>query len=392
MSDTSPNTASMPPMFEAGVLDADSASFSMKRHSGVIVYVRLLVGTLPSYTADVLVRFESYLGNTLIGRPGQDGFKPTRARLTMPAGRSYLVTVLATLPALNNMRPHLAAGLEPAPDMDAAAVPVALEGLPIRYGTHFRPTAGTLVSLGEPGDGHGAEWEELLARSHHSSWFDLYARVASLRDLDGSNGDARTVDRILEALGDESEEVRLTAAYSIRTVATRLAIAPFLSAIRDKRYINVAACLAAAYVFAAHPTEVPVEALLDLYHHMGRGLHRGDIQAIVVRSMGRLGPRASTEVVELLSDILQEPHAIYDFRLRVMAARALGDLQERAPVEVLLTGMENSQPELAAEAARVLARHPANIPEEVRAHARLMSDVDTVKRMRYEKQSPQQGE
>jgi hypothetical protein len=361
--------------FTCAVLDADEAVLHIKGRAGPIVYVRPLSGRLPSYVPNVLISEYWYL----YGRPAKGTFNPTPADLTVPAGRVYAVTLLATLPPLASMRPYLRAGLNPPADIDPEAVPVALEGLPWR----FRATAGSLVSVRDPKRGGVPDREELIALAkqlQHDALEEGHALwLMSRRQQAGD-----TVERLLEALGDERRDVRDAAAHFIQPFAAQLPIEPFLAAIRDKRAINFAACLAAAYVFAAHPAEVPVDALLDLYHNLGSKYWAGtDVKIVVVAAMGKLGARATDEVIEVLAQALKEPRAIVDIRVRRQAAIALGELGERAPVEALVAGMEIFQPEVAAAAAQSLAHYPGEISEELRERARMMSDLETVRRLRY---------
>jgi hypothetical protein len=390
MTDTSATSLSTPPAFVAGVLDADAAPLIIKGCAGVVVYVHVLTGALPSAVRNVLVRTDGWPWvSTLYGRPEKGAFAPTAARLTVSAGRTYPVTVLASLPALGMMRPYLRAGLNPPPQLDPAAIPVALEGLP----RHFRATAGELSAVGASGDRTEVDQQELLAQLQRRTNEALLA-AWQLRPPPGGEvtHHATEVERVLDALGDERETVRDAAANYLRPFAARLPLAPFLAAIQDKRDLNAAACVAAATVFAAHPDEVPIEALLDLYQHMGAGVHRVLVHMVVVQAFGRLGARASVEVIELLSDTLQGRGASHDIRVRMLAANALGDLGERAPIEPLIAGMEDHQPEVASAAARALARHPVVLSDEVRARAQTMSDVQTVRQMRYERFLPPHGD
>lgn len=363
--------------FTCAILDADKAVLHIKGRAGPIVYVRPLSGTLPSYVPNVLVGEYWYL----YGRPAKGAFNPTPADLTVPSGRVYPVTLLATLPPLARMRPYLRAGLNPPPSIDLEAVPVALEGLPWR----FRATAGSLVSVRDPKRSSVPDREELIALAkqlqHDALEEDHTLWLMSRQQQTGS-----TLEKLLEALGDERQDLRDAAAHLIQPYAAQLPIEPFLAAIRDKREINYAACLAAAYVFAAHPDEVPISALLDLYHNLGSKYWAGTgVKIVVVAAMGRLGARATDEVIEVLTQALSEPHAIVDIRVRWQAAIALGELGERAPVEALVAGMEIFQPEVAAAAAQSLAHYPGEISEELRERARMMSDLETVRRLRYGK-------
>lgn len=363
--------------FACAVLDADEAPFLVQRRHGVVVYVRVSSGTLPATLTNVLI--DPY--GRLRARPAKGAFAPVAAMLSVPAGRIYSVAVLACLPPLAEMRPYLRGGLRPPPHLDPMAVPVALEGLP----DGFRAVAGTLVAVPESGDAAPPSREALAKRRHHMPV------VAAMRSMDLRQYIARSdsvsaIARVIEALDDELADVRESAALALRPFAAQVPIAPFLAAITDKRALNFGWCLAAAFVFAAHPAEVPIDALLDLYHHMSpKQWPRPLVQAVALQAMGRLDNRASPEIIDLLAGILQERRAIHDIRVRRQAAIALGELGERSPIEALVAGMNDPQPEVAAAAAAALLRQSARITEDVQDRARLMSDVESAKRIIYGK-------
>jgi len=275
----------------------------------------------------------------------------------------------------------------PPPNLDTAAIPVVLGGLPL----HFRAISGRVESS-------AAEKysESDLQRLAADLWIaaeqvrrEGYQRRSALLGP-ASRGKVVTKEEVIEALDDEFDDMRTSAAYALGTVADRLPIAPFLEAIKDMRPINCGWCRAAAFVFGAHPDDVSAEALVELYdgveradgRQLGRAHERVLIQVEALRAMGRFGARAP---VDRLAQALTETHAVYDIRERCAAAEALGNLGALAPVEALIVGMENTQPEVAVAAARALARHPAQIPDEVRKRARLMSDISAARRIIYER-------
>lgn len=363
--------------FACALLDADEAGFAVKGRGGSIAYVRLLSGTLPPRMRNVLVH--SYVPSTWIalhGRPEKGGFVPLRATLTVPEGRSYAVTVLATLPGLDGMRPYLRAGLNPPPGIEPGAIPMALEGLP----REFRATSGQLTSAGKTEPEGSYDHEALWARLNQLQR-EALGRAAEVAALTRQYGRDAPVEPILQALSDEMFNVRNTAAHHMSFIAHRLPWRSFLPAIRDKRQLNFPALLAAAHVFAAHSDEVPIEVLLDLFHNAcPRQWGHPLVQIVVVQAMGQLGDRITPEVIALLAGILLEQRAIYDIRVRAQAANALGALGDKAPVEALIAGMESGQPEIAAAAARSLAQHPAPVADDLRERAREMSDLETARR------------
>jgi hypothetical protein len=365
--------------FTCELLDTDLPYYYIQGYRGIIVYVRLLSGTLPLVTSNVLIDQSA----DLRGRPATKGaVTPILARLTLHTDRSYSVALLARLPTLAEMRPYLRSALMPSPDLDMTAIPVVLGGLPL----HFRAIAGRVESSAA---------EKYSESDLQRLSIDLYMAAEQVRREGyqrrfallgpGRLGKPVTKEEVLEALDDEFDDMRVAAAYAIGTVADQLPVAPFLEAIRDMRPINCGWCLAAACVFGAHPDEVSPETLVELYHGVERvaGRHAHEsvlIQVETLRAMGHFGVRAP---VDLLAQVLTEPRAMYDIRERWTAAEALGELGALAPVEALIAGMENPQPEVAVAAARALAQHPAQIPDEVRKRARLMSDMNAARRIIY---------
>lgn len=371
MSDISAIDHIQPTTFECAVLDADEAALRIKQRVGLIVYVRLLSGTLPPYLPNVLVGPYGYLH----GRPLKGAFAPVPARLAVPAGRSYYVTLLAALPPLHAMRSHMRSGLNPPYDLDPSAVPVALEGLP----RGFRATTGRLIAVPEQGT---PEFDRLAVWSQvQEITYNGWMQARQLPKPGNQEDTSSAIEKILEALTHELEEVRDAAARALRPFAAQIPLAPFLSAIRDKRRLNHAACRAAAYIFTAHPDEVPIEALLDLYSNLELGPSRPLVQVVVIQAMGRLGDRVPDTIIDLLASILidtqigSEKPASHDVRVPPQAALALEQLEERAPVAALIAGMENIQPEVIVTSARALLRHPADVPAEMKERARLMSDL-----------------
>src|SRR5260370_22483849 len=101
------STAHVP--FECTVLDADEAPFRVQQRWGVVVYVRVISGTLPAALPNILIGPYAWL----IARPAKGAFAPVAATLSVPAGRTYSVTTLASLPLLAGMRTYLRGSLPP---------------------------------------------------------------------------------------------------------------------------------------------------------------------------------------------------------------------------------------------------------------------------------------
>src|SRR5690349_8133931 len=199
---------STPPDFECVVLDADLPIFQVKKLEGVLAYVRVLSGKLPALMRNVLV---DTWGN-LLGRPEKGAFMPSAANLVIPAGRSYPVTLLASLPPLATLRPYLRNALLPAHDLDPAALPVALGGLP----QDFRAVAGRLVSAprSTPVEVDPMALWEAGQKAQEAGLH----RAIALGDVVANNKPSLAVEHILTALTDEIEDVRFAAAYRLRSV------------------------------------------------------------------------------------------------------------------------------------------------------------------------------
>jgi len=222
----------------------------------------------------------------LVGRPDRGTFSPTRALLTVPAGRQYHVVVLASLPQIGAMRPYLRRALSPPLDLDPTTHLVVLGGLPV----HFRATAGQLVTAPTAPEGLAP-----VALTRHALSHELWATVTDVRDqgqlrglvmylppgrptrflsvheLYAQMGDTFR-ERLLEGLGDELEEVREQSARGLCQLANHLPVAPFLETIRDTGPLNLPACEVAGAVFVAHPDQVPAEAVVALYEGVRRDL------------------------------------------------------------------------------------------------------------------------
>ena len=297
-----------------------------------------------------------------------------RALLSLPNGRAYPVNVLAALPPFANMRPHLRSGLRPPPGLDVRdLIPIAVEGLgPDPWSWDFRVTSGVL---------HGTTDIPLTRDDFHDGWVraesDTDVRRRSLRRLPVQL-DPEHIEHIFTALYDEMGDVRRSAAYEIkwRELGHLLPLEPFLIAARDTRQINEAACLAATFVFAAHPAETPVEAVIDLYVDW----YGMPVKAAALDALGFFGDRSP---IEILAGILHERRAMYGIDERCSAAYALGRLGARAPVDALVAGMNDMQPEVIQASARALAEYPGPVSADVRARAHLLSDIAEARRQVY---------
>ena len=357
-----------PPVFECAIVETDEAHLRVKQRTGGILYARLLRGRLPDPLCNVLVQNTGWSGGRfqrLLGRPVRDLFRPMRAMLSLPSGRDYHVNLLATLPPLADMRPHLRSGLRPPPNLDIhGLIPLAVEGLgQDPWAWDFRVTSGIL---------RGMTREPLTSEE----FYDLWARVEeetstrrwSIRHMP-SPLKPEHVERILTGLHDEMGDVRISAAYTIkwRDLGHLLPLEPFLVAAQDTRSLNEAACLAATFVFAAHAADTPVEAVIDLYLNS----HGSPVKAATLDALGFFGDRAP---IGLLAGILYETRAMYGIDERCSAANALGRLGSLAPVDALVAGMSDLQPHVVVAAAQALAKYPGPIPADLRARAELLSD------------------
>lgn len=399
-------TSDTEPLFVCEVLDADenvsgllvdtgetkktkSGQIRNRTRFGIVVYVRLVSGALPSPVSrveDATARFE----------PG--AFAPTPARLITAMGHHYEMTLLGSFATLSEMPHSLRAMFHPASNAGPESRPVILDGVVVRLIDGFRPRDAQLIGLQRSETSSERPIRRIhskrQARRQRAQQLNEYTdqmtqferektlRMLAVHNLIQERGPDAAIDPLLAALNDDLEVVRSTAAYHLARLADRLPVAPFLSAIREKTWLNAKVCEVAAYVFLAHVDEVPVEVLLDLYHG-GDAPWYTTVHVIAIAAMGHLGERATDEVVALLADIAAHKPYLTDIRIRWSVAKALGDLGARAPVEALISGMRDGQPEVASAAARSLLRHPGPVADEVLQEAHLLSDLESARRIIY---------
>src|SRR5260370_34931223 len=97
------STAHVP--FECTVLDADEAPFRVQQRWGVVVYVRVISGTLPATLPNILIAPYGWL----IARPATGAFAPVAASLSVPPGPTHPSTTLARLRPRPGLGPSLRA-------------------------------------------------------------------------------------------------------------------------------------------------------------------------------------------------------------------------------------------------------------------------------------------
>lgn len=343
--------------FAAEVLGMDwhETKLTIKGRHGAIMYVRSVRGALPSLIRNALVGKYYGASGSLYGRPAPGDFAPVLATLTFPAGRVYPVTLLATLPSLDTMRPYLKRGLTPPPDIEPTALPVAIEGIP----RGFRATGARLVSR------HADETEtdnDALEALRREAMQHPDMRKAAINILSALGKDA-PFDRLINALYDEAEDVRKSASYSLAPLASELPLQPFLDTLRDTSGFNEAAYRVAVRVFAAHADTIPVEVVVDLFMHAPEPT----IAALAVQVMGKLGARAPEDVLASILTGTSGGSRSADIRVKQQAALALGKLGAHTSLGALIAGMDHYN--VAPFAARVILDYPGPIPDDVRARA-----------------------
>lgn len=344
--------------FECRVVAHDEAVMQYHRRLGHVVYVQVEQGALPTAPRNVLVRAadNKWQPVTLLPRPRPGELVPVPATLIVPQGRIYAVTVLCVLPPLAAMRPHLRSGFHPPMDLDPAAVPLALEGLT----RHFRAVGSRLLS-GAP----APTTAEYLGELYSNTWDQPdWARLQALRAdrLQAANGDVEALARLVETLNHEQERLRNVAAGELLWVADRLPVAPFLDAVRDKSELNVDTLVLAGRVFGLHASEVPVEAVLDLYH---TELWGDRVQVEAVRALGYFGDRAP---LNLLIDLMTGPQ-LMSLVVRAQAALALERLGDRVPIDVFVQALDSWDRNVREIAARVILARVGLVTDDVRATA-----------------------
>lgn len=370
--------------------------------AGPIVYVRLISGALPSPIAAIQGP-TSYPHNASLAHIAAGAFAPATARLKLARGRVYETTLLGSFQPLNEMEPSMRAVLRPTCHVSPDARPVILESMLTPY-TAFRPRQAQLIGYVKD-----AQSTAPVRRTHSKrrarvrdavAGIELMERYRALQNeitlrqitvggLIQQLGPDAAIQPLLSALNDEIHQVRETAAYQLGRLANRIPLAIFLDAIgartpldavQERSPLNAAVCEATVYMFYQHVDEVPVQALLDLYHGM-YGISSPTIHATAISAMGRLAERVTDEVVETLAGIVTERRAMFDVRVRSAASKALETLGPRAPVEALIAGLRLGDMETAPALARALLRRPAAVPAEILEEARLLSDDETARQV-----------
>lgn len=344
--------------FECRVVAHDEAEMQYHWRLGHVVYVQVERGTLPTPPKNVLVHTNdsTWRPVTLLPRPRPGELVPVPATLIVPQGRIYAVTVLCVLPPLAAMRPHLRSGFRPPADLDPTAFPLALEGLT----RHFRAVGSRLLS-GAP-DPTTAEY---LGEPYSNTWDQPnLAHMQAMRAdrLKAADGDAQAIARLMETLTHEQERLRYVAAGELLWVADRLPVAPFLDAVEDKSEWNVDSLVLAGRVFGLHASEIPVEAVLDLYH---TDLWGDRVQVEAVRALGYFGDRAP---LDLLIDLLTTTQHT-SLRVRAQAALALERLGDRVPIEIFVQALDSWDRNMREIAARVILARVSLVTDDVHAKA-----------------------
>lgn len=343
--------------FAAEVLAMDwhETVLTIKGRRGAIMYVRPERGVLPSLVRSVLVGEHYWVYGSLYGRPARGEFSPELATLVFPVGREYPVTLLATLPMLDTMRPYLRGGLTPPPDIGPAAWPVAIEGIP----RGFRATGARLIS--KQVDEIETD-DDLLEALRREAQQHPDVRKAAINILSALGKDA-PLDQIIDALYDEDEDVRKSASYTLSPLAAELPLQPFLDTLRDTSRFNEAAYRVAIRVFAAHADTISVEVVLDLFTHAPEPT----IAALAVQVMGHLGARSPEDILASILLGTSSGRMSADIRVKQQAALALGQLGEHASLGALIAGMNHFN--VAPYAARAILDYPGQIPDDVHARA-----------------------
>ncbi len=370
--------------------------------SGIVLYVRLVSGALPSPVALMDEATDRYTFGTARFAPG--AFAPTPVDVITTSGNVYEMTLLGSFPPLCELPPAMRAMFHPTCYVGPEACPIILEcvaslidGFRPRNAqliAHWPPATSTLTETAMGMPMHSTHLKRHVRRQRkqaaeaHAAQLTRYMRekmrrIFEVHRLIQDLGPDAAIDPLLAALNDELRDVRAAAAAQLSRIAQRLPVTPFLSAIQDRSWLNADVCYVAAHVFLAHIDEVPVAALLDLYAG-GDAPWYTNVRITAIQAMARLGDQAPDEVVALLTDIAAHKSSV-DIRVRWSVAKALGDLGARAPIEALLAGMRDGQPEVASAAARALLRHPGPLSEEALTEARLLSDLETARRVIYER-------
>lgn len=326
---------------EEGTLDGDGA---------VIESAADFVGDVVHVIATVWMQSGAH-GARLSVRPRRGELIAGAAEIWTAAGHVYLVSVVGEGPSnvrflprslraeAGQVRTVLVAGWDDA---------TFAKGMQLIQNAALRSPEGQLAAI--------------QAQATHSATL----RLAAVEILSALGSDA-PVDPLLRALDDENWQVRRSAASALAKIGERAPLEPFLRAIRDKSTENQGVRRAAAYLLGAHPSDAPVDKLVELLHDT----NDGSVRAAAAYACGRLGARAP---VAALGEALGADSA---WGIRMVAAQSLGALGAYAPVEPLVAALDGPQRhEVGVEAARALLRLGERVPREAQERARYLLDQD----------------
>ncbi len=174
-------------------------------------------------------------------------------------------------------------------------------------------------------------------------------RAAAARALSGRGKDARTaLPALFDALGDEREAVRWSAARAIDAIGVMPADAPVLEAALENgdAYVRAFAAYALGGLGEAAAGSVP--ALTEAYRR-----EEGEGRGTAVGALGQLGPLAKDAVPSLVEGLRNPSN-----HRRWATARALGRIgpEARAAVGPLIALLKDPNKHVRAHAAQALGR------------------------------------
>ncbi|HYE34770.1 NACHT domain-containing protein [Methylocaldum sp.] len=192
----------------------------------------------------------------------------------------------------------------------------------------------------------------------HDDWEMHRAAAWALGELK----DPRTLDALLQALGDEKQDVRWAAASALGQLKDPRTLDALLQALGDeKEDVRWAAARALGELKDPRTLDALLQALGD---------EKEDVRSAAVWALGELkDPRALDALLQALGDENQD--------VRWLAAQALGELKDPRALDALLQALGDEKENVRSAAARALGKlkNPRALDALLRAVADEAADV-----------------
>lgn len=201
---------------------------------------------------------------------------------------------------------------------------------------------GVAEALGETGDTRAVE--PLTRALKDKVWFVRRAAAGSL----GKIGDTRAVESLIEALEDDKDRnVRLSVIWALGGIRDTRAVEPLIKALR---YKDMTVRLEAIRVLGTMGDIRAVEPLIKALGHEG-------LRREAVKALGEIGEPAVEPLDRAVESFIQ---ALKDedkeWRVRVVAAGALGEIGDTRAVEPLIQALSDLDGSVRSVAAEALGK------------------------------------